>query len=193
MKNLLTKIKAKVSKRKKIILVLLLLLTLIVVLCFLGSKERNNAGDEGVPSPVLVEASRLVIPVINLNEPIYDDEKPGAIPEGFLNQGLAYYDEETNQPGEGNAVIFGHSAVTAEHEAPFAKVGKKELEKGDTLILSDKKTGQYTYEVSEIKTVEADDFSILKASDVPTVTLVTCIAPDFPTDKRLVVVGRLKQ
>jgi len=188
-------IKDKIKKlnKKKILLVLLAISLFVVVYIFFGlnHKKDNNTDNINKENRDL-KPNHIIISKIGLNEPVYDDEKKGAVSDDFLNKGLFYYDENTNKPGQGNCVIFGHSAKTSKHSAPFQRIGKKELKKGDEIILTDKDNKKYIYEVSDIKIIKSNDFSVIKPTVKKIVTLITCIAPDFPRDKRLVVVGNLK-
>lgn len=194
-------IKNRIKKlnKKKILLVLLAISILVIVYIFFGlnNKKENklsfNTNKQNISKENLdLKPNHIIISKIGLNEQIYDDEKPGAVSEVFLDKGLSYYDENTNKPGQGNCVIFGHSAITSKHSAPFEKIGKKELEKGDEIILTDKDNKKYTYEVSEVKIIKSNDFSVVKPTTKSIITLVTCIAPNFPKDTRIVVVGNLK-
>lgn len=179
------------KNKKKIILVLLIIVLLCVLyLLYRGNSETESSSPKNLSG---LKSNHLIIPKINLDEPVYDDKKQGGVSSEFLNKGLSYYDENTNKPGQGNVVIFGHSAVTSEHNAPFKGIGAGEIQKGDNIILTDKNGDRFIYKVSEIKTISNNDFSIIKPTTKKIITLVTCIAPDFPKDKRLVVIGDLKQ
>jgi LPXTG-site transpeptidase (sortase) family protein len=185
----------KKLNKKKILLILAIFL-LVIASIFFGLNHKNKINNK--LSQNIEKENRnflpnhIVIPKIDLDEPVLDDEKQGAVTEDFLNKGLSYYDENTNKPGQGNCVIFGHSAKTSKHSAPFEKIGKKELEKGDEIILTDKDNKEFVYEVSDINIIKSDDFSVVKPTTNKIVTLVTCLAPDFPKDKRIVVIGNLK-
>jgi len=181
-----------VKRNKKKIILVLLTFVLIGVIYFV-TRENNKTENGELLNLSNLKPNHLIISKISLDEPVYDDKKQGAVSDDFLAKGLSYYDENTNKPGQGNVVIFGHSAVTSKHSAPFKKVGKGELQKGDKIMLIDKNKERFVYEVSETKTVSADDFSIIKPTTKKIITLVTCVAPDFPGDKRLVVIGSLKQ
>lgn len=155
-----------------------------------GGITNNNASLLSYPQ---WKPSSIIIPKIKLNEPVYDDPVPGVVRNDFLNKGPAYYDENTNQPGQGNCVIAGHSATTSEHGAPFARVNSQELKSGDIIILTDKNNKAYKYIITEIKIVAANDFSVIQKTKHPSVTLITCIPPDYPRDKRLIVRGVLQE
>jgi len=185
--------KLKKLNLKKILPILFFVILAAFIIIFFPT--HHNTGDTKTTdrSASGLSGDRLIIPRINLDEQIFNDTKQGAVSDEFLDKGLSYYDESTNKPGQGNVVIFGHSARTSEHGAPFRKIGINELKKEDKIILTDKTKKEYVYTVTEIKTVQANDFSIIKPTPEQTITLVTCIAPNFPKDKRLVVIGRLKQ
>ena len=191
-------IKNRIKKlnKKKILLILLAISLFAIAGIFFGLNHKNKSNDK-LSQNIEKEnfnflPNHIIIPKIDLNEPVLDDETKGAVLDDFLNKGLSYYDENTNKPGQGNCVIFGHSAKTVEHNAPFDKIGKKELEKGDEIILTDIDNKKYIYEISDVKIIKSDDFSVVKPTTNKIVTLVTCLAPDFPKDTRLVVIGNLK-
>jgi len=186
-----------IKKRQDILRIILtassicLLLTCLALITF--DIIHNHVDAFGVtPSKAFhykLEPCQIIIPKIKLQEKVYDDPTPGAVGNEFLNKGPAYYDENTNKPGQGNCVIAGHSAVTKEHGAPFARVNEKELKKGDEIFLTDQKGKITKYIISEIKIVASTDFSVIQVEEKPTVTLITCIAPDYPRDKRLIIKG----
>jgi LPXTG-site transpeptidase (sortase) family protein len=189
------------KKRKRNIkkIILRIFSTLILVAFFLlitVSFIPNNNGTLSRTNPKVfnykLEPNHIIIPKIELNEQVYKDPNPGVVSDAFLNKGPCYYDEQTDKPGISNCVITGHSAVTKEHKAPFTYVNEKDLGIDDEIILTDKDTQMYKYIIYEIKIVASTDFSVVSSTERPTVTLITCIAPDYPRDKRLIIRGWLK-
>jgi LPXTG-site transpeptidase (sortase) family protein len=189
----------KIKKRKRIRIIIAITLSFFVLLAFFlvyyfyanrNNKENKNSNKISKEiSGYQTEPNSIIISKIDLNSKVYDDTTPGAVTDSFLNQGPSYYNENTNKPGQGNTVIFGHSASTKEHDAPFARIGKQELSLNDEIILTDKDNHLYKYKISEIKTIDSNDFSVIQPSEKPTVTIITCIAPEFPKDKRLLIRG----
>lgn len=165
--------------------------------------------------PAIIKESKVAIATSTAKKPMVKAVSPGRIyvprlaideaiamsPTGTITQedllgGATFYNGETNKAGAGNCVIFGHSAVTSEHGAPFGAIGDGLLKVGDQIILTDANNFKYKYVVTEIKEISATDFSVVQPTgeDVPPrVTIVTCIAPSYPKDTRLVVIAELQK
>lgn len=185
------------KKNLKRIILTTLSIVFIFVCFFLILFSFNNGTDVSartIPkfADFKFEPNHIVIPKVGINEKVYNDNAQGLVSDTMLNRGPSYYDQSTDEPGKGNCVLAGHSAVTAEHSAPFAKVNEKDLALGDEIILTDKDNKIYKYKIDEIKIVSSTDLSVVKPTDSAKVTLITCIAPNYPRDKRLIVVGSLK-
>jgi len=105
--------------------------------------------------------------------------------ENILNKGPGHF-PGTALPNEktGNVVIFGHSAKTQEHDDPFGRLD--ELGKDDEVKLIYERK-EYKYQVTEKKIIDSTDMSVTDPAEESTLTLITCIKPDFPKDKRLVI------
>ncbi len=175
---------------KRIILTSITTLLLVVCLVLISFSFAPKAETSEVVTKVFnykTEPNHVIVSKIELNQQVYEGSSAGV-----LNKGPGYYDQNTDKPGVGNCVIFGHSASTAEHGAPFARVNEKELTSGDEIILTDKDNKTYKYKINEIKIISSTDFSVVRPTDKSTVTLITCIPPDYPHDKRLVVLGLLE-
>ncbi|MCX6811521.1 MAG: sortase [Candidatus Berkelbacteria bacterium] len=170
------------------------LLAFFLVYHLYANRNKENKNSDTISPEISgyqTEPNSIIIPKIDINSKIYDDPTPGAVTDSFLNKGPSYYNENTNKPDQGNTVIFGHSASTQEHDAPFARIGNQELSLNDEIILTDKDNHIYKYKISEIRTIDSNDFSVIQPSEKPTVTIITCIAPDYPKDKRLLIRGSL--
>lgn len=170
----------------------LLVILGLVLISFNINRGIQEASARAKSFDYQLKPSHIVIPKIELNEQIYKDPSPGIVTDGTLNKGPSYYDQNTSEPGQKNCVIFGHSAKTAEHSAPFARVNEKELRMGDEIILTNASNKTYKYKVDQIKIIASNDFSIVQPTDKSVVTLITCIAPDYPRDKRLLIRGSLE-
>lgn len=164
-------------------------------------KPKIAAGKTGgqVKTPLKdidLKPNHVMVVRLGIDEPVFDDTEPGPLKQDDLLKGATYYDENTNKLGTGNAVIFGHSAVSSTHGAPFGKIGDGDLKVGDQILVTDSAKKIYTYVVKEINTIEATDFSVVRprGEDEPAIlTIITCIAPDYPRDKRLAVVAAYKK
>jgi len=159
------------------------------------TQAKTNAKAKTSINNIGATPNHIIIARLGIDEPIYDDTEPGPLLQDDLLKGATYYDETSNKPGHGNTVIFAHSAVTAAHGAPFGKIGDGELNVGDEVVVTDATKKQFVYIVKEINTIDATDFSVLKPlgkDEPPILTLVTCIGPNYPRDKRLAVIAVLK-
>lgn len=93
--------------------------------------------------------------------------------------------KRTAQPGEtGNAVITAHRDTFFRHIY--------ELNKGDQIQV--RRSGRtFTYEVTGKRIVMPEDVSVIKPTDNPQLTLITCYPTYYigPAPKRLVVFSKL--
>ncbi len=138
--------------------------------------------------------TRIVISRLGIDETLYNMDPPGIVSQDALLKGATFYDPQTNTVGVGNCVIFGHSAISSEHGAPFGAIGDGELRVGDKIVVYNADNASYTYTVQEIKEIDANDFSIVQPrgpNEPAILTLITCIAPNYPKDIRLAVVATL--
>jgi sortase A len=141
----------------------------------LWSPERVRAWhdtmrDQGPPALAV-----LRIPRIGIEAPVLDGTD-----DWTLNRGVGLI-EDTVKPGtNGNSGIAGH------RDGFFRAL--KDIQVGDVLELetSERIT---TYRVDRTWVVEPDDVSVLDATPVPSVTLVTCYPFYFvgPAPQRLIV------
>lgn len=136
------------------------------------------------PDPNFVNIkNRLIIPKAGIDMPIFEGDSANLLLKGgWIFPGTAH-------PGQpGNSVIFGHRfRYLPPITNTFYSLDKVVV--GDIFTVA--WNGQvFNYAIKEIKVIEPTDFSVLKQSDVPLITLITC-APLFSTKQRLVVVGSL--
>jgi sortase A len=93
--------------------------------------------------------------------------------------------EDTPAPGElGNSVISGHRDTFFRHI--------HQLVKGDEILVQ--RNGRtFHYEVTGKQIVQPTDMSVLKPSNHPELTLITCYPTYYigPAPKRLVVTSKL--
>jgi len=131
-----------------------------------------------------VSPNRVIIPKIGVNAPIVE-AKNG---DWALNQG-AWRLPESSTPDQGsNTVISGHRfKYLPPSNLTFYLFDKLEI--GDIIFVIWQEE-KYYYRVKQIKVIEPTDFSILQATQKPTLTLFTC-DPIYSQDHRLVVVSEL--
>lgn len=124
----------------------------------------------------------LHIPKLNANLPIIEGTH-----EDELEKGVGHYRGTAYPLQNDQIVLSGH------RDTVFRSMG--ELEIGDTLTIQ-LKYGDFTYEISETKIVDANDRTIIVPHDEEVLTLTTCYpfsfvgyAPDryiiyaYPVDK----------
>lgn len=123
--------------------------------------------------------TRLVVPKIGVDSIVVEGASRKALSEGPGHM------KETVEPGEtGNAVITGHRDTFFRHIY--------ELNKGDQIQVQ-RNGRHFTYEVTGHKIVLPQDISVIKPTNDPQLTLITCYPTYYigPAPKRLVVFSRL--
>lgn len=143
-------------------------------------KQAAAASVPGAPQPTADDVlTRVVIPKINLDAIVVEGASRKQLSEGPGHM------KETATPGEpGNAVITGHRDTFFRHIY--------ELNKGDDIMI--RRNGQvFRYEVTGKRIVMPDDVGVLKQTDDPQLTLITCYPTYYigPAPKRLVVFSKL--
>ncbi|MFA5866811.1 MAG: sortase [Actinomycetota bacterium] len=142
-----------------------------------------------------LQPGRIYIPRLGVDEAV-NVSPSGTVTQEELLKGATFYNGETNKPGTGNCVVFGHSAVTAEHGAPFGAIGDGLLKIGDQVYLTNADNVKFKYAVTEMNEIEATDFSVVQPlgeDALPRLTIITCIAPNYPRDTRLAVIAELQK
>jgi LPXTG-site transpeptidase (sortase) family protein len=123
--------------------------------------------------------TRLVIPKIDMDAIVVEGASRRELSEGPGHM------KETAQPGEnGNAVITAHRDTFFRHIY--------ELNKGDQIQV--RRSGRsFTYEVTGKRIVMPEDISVIKSTNDPRLTLITCYPTYYigPAPKRLVVFSKL--
>jgi LPXTG-site transpeptidase (sortase) family protein len=123
--------------------------------------------------------TRLQIPKIQVDAIVVEGASRRELSEGPGHM------KQTAQPGEsGNAVITAHRDTFFRHIY--------ELNKGDQIQV--RRSGRtFTYEVTGRRIVMPEDISVIKPTDNPQLTLITCYPTYYigPAPKRLVVFSKL--
>jgi sortase A len=123
--------------------------------------------------------TRLQIPKIQVDAIVVEGASRRELSEGPGHM------KQTAQPGEsGNAVITAHRDTFFRHIY--------ELNKGDQIQV--RRSGRtFTYEVTGRKIVMPEDVSVIKPTNNPQLTLITCYPTYYigPAPKRLVVFSKL--
>ena len=137
-----------------------------------------NAPGQATISPDQM-LTRVIIPKISMDAIVVEGASRKALSAG------PGHVKETAMPGEnGNAVITAHRDTFFRHIY--------ELVKGDQIQV--RRNGHvFTYEVTAKRIVEPEDVSVLKQTNEPQLTLITCYPTYYigPAPKRLVVFSKL--
>jgi LPXTG-site transpeptidase (sortase) family protein len=147
------------------------------------AKSAPLSRGEVVPS-----GSHLKIPKLKINAPIqFPETNDEAVIQKYLTKGVVHYDG-TAEPGEvGNSFITGHSSnfwwIDGKYNYIFVNLDK--LKVGDQAIIYHN-GNKYVYEVRSRVTVVPTDVSVLKQTETPILSLMTCTPPGTNW-KRLVV------
>jgi len=140
------------------------------------------------PGEVIPPDSQIVIPKIGITAPIiFLASRNEQEIQNNLTRGVVHY-SGTAKPGEvGNSFITGHSSnfwwVKGNYNYVFVNLDKMAAGDQAKIYHNGKK---YVYSVTEVKTVEPNDVSVVTQTDTPTLTLMTCTPPGTNW-KRLIV------
>ncbi|MBI4947947.1 class D sortase [Candidatus Berkelbacteria bacterium] len=142
------------------------------------------------PEPLPNYSPRIQIPRVAIDAPIVMNvTAPRVVPE--LSKGVAHLYDSALPDQRGNTVIFGHSSnytwSRGSYKSVFTLLTK--LKAGDQIILP-YKSQKYVYEVTGTKVISPYDLSVLKKTDDPILTLITCY-PLGTSQKRWVVIAKL--
>jgi len=149
----------------------------------LEAEWQRQAATVSVPGKAPVSAdqllTRLQIPKIQMDAIVVEGASRRELSEGPGHM------KQTAQPGEtGNAVITAHRDTFFRHIY--------ELNKGDQIQV--RRSGRtFTYEVTGKRIVMPEDVSVIKPTNNPQLTLITCYPTYYigPAPKRLVVFSKL--
>jgi LPXTG-site transpeptidase (sortase) family protein len=136
------------------------------------------------PIEYAISSNRLIITKIGVNAPIVESKSA----EYGLSKGAWHMPDSSTPDKGGNTIITGHRFKYLPPSNLTLYLLDK-LTKGD-LITVIWRGRDYIYRVREIKIVPKTDFSILKSSEKPILTIFTC-HPIYSTEKRLVVISDL--
>lgn len=128
----------------------------------------NNEGIKGDDTTEAIEVSyepgdligQLIIPSLDYELPIYEGTE-----DAQLKKGVGRYIGSAFPGVTDNCVLSGH------RDTVFTKLG--DLEIGASIIVNTD-NGLFSYEVTGIRIVEADDKTVIVPTDVATLTLTTC-------------------
>jgi sortase A len=149
----------------------------------LEAEWQRQAATVSVPGQAPISPdqllTRLEIPKIQMDAIVVEGASRRELSEGPGHM------KQTAQPGEtGNAVITAHRDTFFRHIY--------ELSKGDQIKV--RRSGRiFTYEVTGKRIVMPEDVSVIKPTNDPQLTLITCYPTYYigPAPKRLVVFSKL--
>jgi sortase A len=149
----------------------------------LEAEWQRQAATVSIPGKAPVSPdqmlTRLQIPKIQVDAIVVEGASRRELSEGPGHM------RQTAQPGEtGNAVITAHRDTFFRHIY--------ELNKGDQIQV--RRSGRtFTYEVTGKRIVMPEDIGVIKPTDNPQLTLITCYPTYYigPAPKRLVVFSKL--
>jgi sortase A len=149
----------------------------------LEAEWQRQAATVSVPGQAPISPdqllTRLEIPRIQMDAIVVEGASRRELSEGPGHM------KQTAQPGEtGNAVITAHRDTFFRHIY--------ELTKGDQIKV--RRSGRiFTYEVTGKRIVMPEDMSVIKQTNDPQLTLITCYPTYYigPAPKRLVVFSKL--
>lgn len=191
------------SRQKRIIKTIIsasLVFTALFLIGFVGISKKK----EPTPTPIVITSPKitpaftdfhLVIPSLEISAPVIADVN-GSDKEAYLSalqNGVAHF-SGTSKPGGGsNIFIFGHSSYYAwdkgNYKTIFLHLG--DLKEGDeiSLWLNSK---EYKYIVSDKKTVDPSEVSVLKPTPTEQLSIMTCWPPGT-TAERLIIIAKPKK
>ena len=143
---------------------------------------ENTSGAGSDPAQA-GDTPRLFIDTLGVNMPIVEGKTEKVLLKG------AWRNPYGSTPDKGgNTVLFGHRWLNKPpHPETFYDLDK--LKAGDTFAV-DWQGKRYTYKVTETLVVNPKDVWVLKQTNKPTVTLITC-TPLYTTKQRLVIRAEL--
>ena len=121
-------------------------------------KRKKDYQEVDIDSPVL---GLLEIPQIGLKVAIFDKAS-----EPHLNKGVARVLQRAKLSGEGNLSLAGH------RDGFFRKLGQVVL--GDVFTVKDISGNEFNYQVTKTWIVKPKDTYVMKATEKPSITLITC-------------------
>lgn len=132
-----------------------------------------------IPEPAPEQASRIVIPKINVDHPVVQGD-------GFeqLKLGIGQHIGTANPGQPGNMVVSAHNDI-------FGEIFRylDQLEPGDTITVYTA-TSEYTYVVTGRQVVSPTDVHVMQPTIQPTITLISCY-PYLVDTERIVVFAEL--
>ena len=136
-------------------------------------------------SPEQAKANQLIIPSIQLDQPIYG----GTDTYAGLAKGVWRWPDGSTPDRGSNTVLLGHRFTYTNPRGVFYFLDKVQV--GDEIDLVWNNT-TYTYQVAETKVVPPTAGDILNATPQPTLTIYTC-TPLWRPVNRLVVIAHLEK
>jgi sortase A len=144
--------------------------------------------DATISKPQIDAPTVLKIPKLGIETPVIQNVDPNDKKKynEALKTGVLHF-PGTTLPGQGsNIFIYGHSS-SAVDSGPYSKIFAPldKLEKNDEILVL-YNNQEYKYQVNEKNIVDKNDVSVLKPTQIETLTLMTCW-PVGTDQKRLII------
>jgi len=124
--------------------------------------------------------NRLTLESADVNMPVFLSEDSSTLLKGGWMVPISTPDQG------GNTVIFGHRVrYLPPITNTFFHLDRAKVGDSVRFVWNGK---EYNYRITSVRVVDPSDLSVIKQTDTPRLTLITC-APLFSTKYRLVVVG----
>lgn len=139
----------------------------------LNGVDNSNSEIQNTPSeePIYIEIPKVGVNIVVQNP----TSKNNNILNEYLLKGAVRY-PDSGLIGQGNMLIFGHSAEAYKNivnPAYKAFNGIENLKVGDEVYVKSE-NGNYVYKVTNVKLVNASEEQIIFSNDKNTLTLATC-------------------
>lgn len=156
-----------------------------------GSSQSENGFAAAAANAPIATTPTLIVPKLNIRVPIiFDQSGVNARIKTELQNGVVHF-AGTALPGQnGNVAIFGHSSnnIFAAGNYKFIFTMLNKLRPSDQIEIDYKHT-RYLYQMTGSKVVAPSDSTVLDATVMPTLSLITC-TPVGTNLNRLVVVAK---
>lgn len=140
---------------------------------------------DGTKNPVVQQPNSLVIPAMQLNQPIYEGRDIYA----ELDKGVLHWPDSSTPDKGSNTVLLGHRFTYTNPRGVFYFL---DLVKGGDTVSLIWNNVTYTYRVDQVEVVSPEHTEILSPTVQPTLTIYTCTPTWWPVN-RLVVIAHLEQ
>lgn len=148
-----------------------------------ASTHHTTTAVVPAPTPKTPQPNQLIIPAMQLDQPIYE----GTNTYAELDKGVWRWPASSTPDKGSNTVLLGHRFTYTNPRGVFYFLNLVKV--GDPMSVIWNNT-TYSYHVSQIEVVTPDHTEIVNPTSEPTLTVYTCTPTWWPED-RLVVIAHL--